>query len=307
MLKNPFTEISADGKSKRQQLDHLLRITAPHERFILAGIGLLLLAFASWALFGSVTRSVVLDGVLLQAGARHEVVTAEPGYLLELLVMPGDRIEAGMPIARQSVPRLERELAALRERIHMLEEEARDTGVDKDALDQLLVPVRTTLLELEARRDARELITSHTGGMLARLRASPGDYLPAGASVALVRESDNGSLQAALHAPHELAPRVHALMPALVEVALPDGATLRLDGEVASVSAGPAPRWLQELLPTAVGSVNRVDITLRRAEGLSVPDGTPCRVRIILGRHPPAALLHSGWSRINPSRAEEQG
>lgn len=306
MLKNPFTENSAASKSNRQQLDHLLRITAPHERFILAGIGLLLLAFACWTLFGSVTRSVILDGVLLQTGARHEVVTADPGYLLELLVMPGDRIEAGMPVARQSVPKLERELAALRDRIYVLEGEASETGLDKDALNQLLISLRTTLLELEARRDARELITSQTGGMLAHLRASPGDYLPAGASVALVREADNRSLQATLRAPHELARRVHALMPALVEVTLPDGATLRLDGEVASVSAGPAPRWLQELLPAAAGSANRVDITLHPAEGLSVPDGTPCRVRIILDRHPPVALLRRGWSWTDSPRTEEQ-
>ena len=39
MFNNPFLENAAASKNKRQQLDHLLRITAPHERFILAGIG----------------------------------------------------------------------------------------------------------------------------------------------------------------------------------------------------------------------------------------------------------------------------
>ena len=51
-----------DGRlqNKRQQLDHLLRVTAPHERVILAGIGVVLLALAAWALFGSVVRAVTI-------------------------------------------------------------------------------------------------------------------------------------------------------------------------------------------------------------------------------------------------------
>ena len=298
MPKNPFTEDIASGKAKRQQLDQLLRITAPHERFILAGIGLLLLAGSAWALFGSVTRSVVLDGILLETGARHEVVTAEPGYLLEFLVMPGARVEAGEPIARQSVPGLERELAVLRNRIGLLEEQTSQTAAVNSPRRQLLVSAGAKLLELEARRDALQLITSQVAGALVTLRASPGDYLPDGASVALVREVDNRTLQAALHAPPELAQRLRAPMPALVEVALPGGAKRRLEGEVAAVSVEASPGWLQELLPAAAGAARRVDITLRRTEGLSVPDGTPCRVRIILGRHPPAVLLRLGWSRI---------
>ena len=58
MFNNPFLEQAAASKNKRQQLDHLLRVTAPHERVILAGIGVALLALAAWALFGSVVRAV---------------------------------------------------------------------------------------------------------------------------------------------------------------------------------------------------------------------------------------------------------
>lgn len=121
MFDNPFLEGAASSRNKRQQLDHLLRITAPHERIILAGIGVVLLALMAWALFGSIVRSVTIDGVLIEPGLRHEVVSTEPGYLVEFLVVPGDRVEAGDPIARQSVPELVRETAALRDRVEMLE------------------------------------------------------------------------------------------------------------------------------------------------------------------------------------------
>ena len=81
MFDNPFLEGAASSRNKRQQLDHLLRITAPHERIILAGIGVVLLALMAWALFGSIVRSVTIDGVLIEPGLRHEVVSTEPGYL----------------------------------------------------------------------------------------------------------------------------------------------------------------------------------------------------------------------------------
>ena len=109
MFNNPFLEEAAASRNQRQQLDHLLRIAAPHERIILAGIGLVLLALVAWVLFGSVIRSVTIDGVLIKPGVRHEVISAEPGHLVKFLIVPGDRVEAGDPIAQQSVPELEPE------------------------------------------------------------------------------------------------------------------------------------------------------------------------------------------------------
>ena len=82
MFNNPFLEEAAANKNKRQQLDHLLRVTAPHERVILGGIGLVLLALVALALFGSVVRAVTIDGILLEPGARHDVISTEPGYLV---------------------------------------------------------------------------------------------------------------------------------------------------------------------------------------------------------------------------------
>ena len=113
MFNTPFRKEAVSSRNQRQQLDHLLRITAPHERYILGGIGLVLLAFVAWALFGSIVRSITLEGVVIEPGARHEVISTEPGYVVEFLVAPGDRIDAGDLIARQSVPELDRETAAL--------------------------------------------------------------------------------------------------------------------------------------------------------------------------------------------------
>ena len=291
MFDNPFLEAAASSRNKRQQLDHLLRITAPHERFILAGIGLVVLALVVWALFGSIVRSVTIDGVLIEPGARHEVVSTEPGHLVEFLVVPGDRVEAGDPIARQSVPELERETAALRDRVEMLETELSQVG---GGLRSLLASAEVALLQMEAKRSARELIVSPIGGEIMALRSDSGEYLPAGGAVAELRDAEDRPLQAVLRVAPRMAQRIQPGMQASVEVVMPDGATRRLDGEVASVIPGPLPNWLAALRPAVADSAHQVDVVLHQASDLSVPDGTLCRIRIVLGRYSPAALFDLG-------------
>ncbi len=296
MFSNPFREEAAVSRNERQQLDRLLRITAPHERVILAGIGLVLAGFVAWALFGSIARSVAFDGVLIEPGARHNVVSSESGHLVELLVVPGSRIAAGDPIARQSVPQLDREIGILRERVDFLEAEIREAGGGGDALRSLLASAHAALLQMEARRAARALVVSRIGGEVVNLYAAAGDYLPAGAPVALLREADDRPLQAVLRAAPDMAQRIRPGMGASVEVTMSDGAIRHLQGEVALVAAGPLPHWLAAMLPATAESGHRIDVVLAHEPALSVPDGAPCRVRIELGRSTPAALLVHGQS-----------
>ena len=296
MFSSPFRKEAAASRNERQQLDHLLRISAPHERVMLVGIGLVLVGSVAWALFGSVVRGAAFDGVLIEPGARHDVVSSEPGHLVELLVGPGERVAAGDPIARQSVPELDREMELLRERVDLLEAEIREAGGGGDALRSLLSSAHSALLQMEARRVARTLVVSRIEGEVANLYAAPGDYLPAGAAVALLREADDRPLQAVFRASPDMAQRIRPGMPASVEVTMPDAAIRRLEGEVAFVAAGPLPHWLAAMLPGYAESGHRVDVVLSQVSDLAVPDGAPCRIRIEIGRSAPAALLVHGQS-----------
>ena len=296
MFNNPFREEAAASKNERQQLDHLLRITAPHERVILAAIGVVLVGLVAWGLLGSIVRAVTFDGVLIEPGVRHEVVSTEPGHLVEILVAPGDRVAAGAPFARQTVPELERETAVLLERVGLLEAELRAAGGHNDALRSLLESTDAALLQMESRRDSRASIVSHSAGQVMNLYAALGDYLPAGEAVALLRAMDDQPRRAVLQVARDMAQRIEAGMKAEVEVAAPDGTSHRLEGEVAVVEAKPLPDWLAALLPATTGPAHRVEVALHETSDLSVPDGTPCRIRIELGRDTPAALLAAGPS-----------
>lgn len=294
MFDSLFPEESAAKRNERQQLDHLLRVSAPHERMVLAGVGVALLAFAAWVLFGSIARSISAEGLLIKPGVRHEAAAVESGHLVEFLVAPGGRVAAGGPVARQSVPELEREIAALRERVAQLQARAEGAGGRETALRGLLDAARTALLHAEAQRAAKEIIVSPIDGEVMAWHPSVGDYVPSGAAVARIRAAEGPSLQAVLRVAPRIAQRMRPGLPASVEFEMPDGTPRRLDGEVAAVVAGPLPDWLAALPPGVGNAARRVDVALSGVEGLSLPDGTPCRIRVELGRHPLFALLVPG-------------
>ena len=303
MFNSPFLEEAAASRSERQQLDRLLRIAAPHERLLLAGIGALVLALVSWALLGSVVRTVTVDGVLIKPGDRHEVVSSEPGHLVEYLVDVGDQVAAGDPIARQSVPELDREREVLRDRVDLLQAEMRDSAGGGAALRSRLASARTALLQLEARRAARESLVSHVEGEVMALGLTSGDYMPPGTAVAQVRTAEGDAVQAVTQVGSRLAGSIRPGMEASIEVAVPNGGVRRLNAGVALVTPGPLPKWLSAERAAVEGAVHRVDVALDpRADPPDV-DRAPCRIRVVLGQHRPMALLSSrllGTNSVRP-------
>lgn len=288
MLNSPFHRSIAEIKDGREQLDRLLRLSAPHESLLLVAIALFILAFVAWLFFGSVARSVTSACLLIEPGERRAAVSAEPGQLLELLVAPYERVEAGQVIARQSVPELDRETDVLRDRVHLLQGGA---APGAEFLNSLLIPAREALLRIEARRTVRESIVSQGAGEVVALLSAPGAFLSTGTAVALIRTVEDLPVRAVLRIDRDVARRIRPGMPATLEVPKPDGGTRRLAGEVASVSAGPLPNWLAGMDPPVPVSSYRVDVALGPDSGSGFPDGTACLASIGLGEHSPAALL----------------
>ena len=71
MFNNPFDSFHntvAEAKEEREQLDRLLTVSTPRERLLVSGIAVLLVILAVWLFFGSVARSLTVDGVLVEVG-----------------------------------------------------------------------------------------------------------------------------------------------------------------------------------------------------------------------------------------------
>lgn len=71
MFDNPFDSFHktvGKAKKEREQLDRLLTISTPGEIALVAVTAGVLLLFVAWLLFGSVARSVAVDGVVVAPG-----------------------------------------------------------------------------------------------------------------------------------------------------------------------------------------------------------------------------------------------
>ena len=285
---------AAVSRSKRRQFDVLLTVTAPHERIIFAATAGLMLALAAWAVFGRIEHHVVIDGVLIEPGDRHEVVSTEPGHLLKYFVSSGDQVTAGDPIARQSVPELDRDIYALQRQLDVIESGTVQGRQDSSSSPSHAEEIRIALLEMDARRTGRETIVTYQAGKIMALHSVPGEFISIGTPVAQIRSDpgiDAGSVQAVLRVTPGMAQRIRTGMQASVEVQLPGIGTQWLEGEVISVDAGPLPPWLAALPPTTAGTLQRIDIRLHEVPEGPVTNGTACRVHLVLGKSPPIALL----------------
>lgn len=100
MFDNPFDSFHktvGKAKKEREQLDRLLTISTPGELALVALTAFVLLVFVAWLLFGSVARSVAVDGVLVDPG---EQLLADDAPMQALVWLERDlarQIEAGMP------------------------------------------------------------------------------------------------------------------------------------------------------------------------------------------------------------------
>ena len=102
---------------------------------------------------------------------------------------------------------------------------------------------------------------------------------------------DRRSVQAVVWVKADVAPQVETGMPAAIELAMTDGPTDTLEGEIARFAAVPLAEGLAGFRSAMPESMYRVDITL--AEDLEAASlaGRECRIFIQLGRQSPITLF----------------
>ena len=99
MFNNPFDSFHntvAEAKEEREQLDRLLTISTPRERLLVAVVALALLMLTAWLFFGSVARSVAIEGVLVAPGGSSAEGIGAVQALVWVQSDVAPQIEAGM-------------------------------------------------------------------------------------------------------------------------------------------------------------------------------------------------------------------
>ena len=133
MVHGQFREQALAGRTQREQIDHLLKVTAPSERIVIMAIGAIVIGLFVWLTFGAVPHTISTEGVVLETPPPRAVVSGTGGRLTAWLVAPGDRIEAGAPVARLAFPELDARIASLRNRAKAMQDAVGDDG-DMQAL-----------------------------------------------------------------------------------------------------------------------------------------------------------------------------
>ena len=98
-------------------------------------------------------------------------------------------------------------------------------------------------------------------------------------------------VQALVWLGRDAAPRIHAGMPATVELAATDGASAALVGEVEGIAPVPMSAERTPFEPPAPIALYRVAIVLDEGAAAAALAGTECRIVLDLGRQPPVALF----------------
>ncbi len=292
----PRLDQAASNKRKRRQFDVLLNVTAPHERIVFICAALLMLTLLVWALFGRIEYSITFDGLLIKPGVRYEVTSAESGYLIEYLALPGNDVKAGDLIARQSVPELDREIAALHQKVDLFEQELAQAHSNNASARRRLETARAALVATEAQREVREMIVAHTDGEIMTLQFNAGDFVSAGSPIAWIRgnpDTESASFQALIQVDSHSSQRIRLGMEATVDVELLGNDLQQLAGTVVSVSEEPLPNWLTAMPPAINNPSHRIDIALRQMPKQLISNSASCRVRIILGESSPFSMLAS--------------
>ena len=268
-------------RGQTEPLDGLLRVTAPHEWVIVAGLGLALLGLVAWGLFGSVERSLSSECVLAQPGDRYTVISDFIGTVIDVPVDVGDPVEVGQPIALIKIPELSRHVALARARLSTLE-------ANPDAAPDALAVARAELLELESLQASGEVVASPYSGEVAAYNLVQGQAVQVGVEIAEIRVGSQSDLEAFAFVPPEDARGLEVGMKAHVLTA----ASQVLDAEVREVSSRPVnpPTWLTDvgLMPPMRSRLIRLSV---RDTPPSAADGDLCSLRIVLSKEPPVRLL----------------
>jgi HlyD family secretion protein len=115
-----FREVSLARLASPEQLDHILRVTAPKDWIGLIAVFGLLAMTVLWGYEGSIPTTAKGQGVIVRTGGILNVVSRGSGLILNMQVKVGDRIKANQVVGRIAQPVLMERMKALREQLSEL-------------------------------------------------------------------------------------------------------------------------------------------------------------------------------------------
>lgn len=277
-----------EHKERGEPIDGLAQVTVPYDWLVLAVLAVVCAAIVGWGALGKVERTLRAEALIVVPDDRRAVVAPVGGRLTERLVEPGDRVDAGEPLARVAVPELERRLAVARERERVIREELPDAEPAAAGLRRMLIDARAEAAALSATIARDNVVASPVAGTVIEHRLAPGAMVAAGEEVAWVRAGPPA------------APVAVASVPPAHAASVPPGAPVRLrchdratgrtwETRVAEVS--PQPPVPPGRLAGAGLDPHGHQLRLALPDAATVAEGDRCELHIVIEARTPLQLL----------------
>ncbi len=301
---NLFRSRAILRQSELDPLDDATKITAPHEWIILTGVVITLFAIIVWLTFGSVERSLSAQGLIVDAGERHTVLSHTVGTVSEVPVQVNSTLAAGDPIARILSSRSDNRLDALWTRVDMLERELERDGPDTMAPTDPESTLPTPADETDQTEDlTRGTITSPLSGTVATLHVTVGQALSVGSPIADLRTGQIDRQEVVTFLPFTEARKLKPEMNARIIVDDFHGKK-SISAKVASVSPNSStpPFWFSRNLAAgnnimgAAVPQHMVRLIIHQEGDVPLPDSTPCLIEVVMEAASPLTLLASSES-----------
>ena len=288
---NVFRRSALTRNAEPERIDALLRVTAPHEWAIAAGLLLSLLLAATWRIFARVETNLTTAAVLVRPGERSTIVSAVAGSITDVLVKPGDAVAAGAHIATVAPAGLDMRLRIARATEERLADLLDRPGAAAEAT------LRVALAQAQAQAERVEFTALATAGSaIVSSRAGTITAIPV---IAAIRFAAAGPVTAAAFLSTDQARAVQPGMAARLRLERADrrGQMLVAGAVLTVAERGRLPAWLRgtPLAPSGTsgaGGGHLVTFSLQQTEAaLPAGDLWPGRLEIVLQRVAPLALL----------------
>jgi len=117
-----FRQAALEKSSSPERLDSLMQVTTTKGWIALIGLIVAIAGAIVWGVLGSAPDNVEGAGILLRSGGIFDIEISGSGMIEELLVAPGDTVQVGDVVARQSLPELDQQVQQTRNLIADLED-----------------------------------------------------------------------------------------------------------------------------------------------------------------------------------------
>ena len=281
-----FRREAVARKGRREPIDGLLSVTAPHEWLVLVGLVASMLALLAWGFFGTAERGMSTECLMVFVGDRYSIRANIPGNVAEVFVDVGDDVDASQSLGKLTDNQLDREILLARAKLALLKENGDNSDAEQIAL------ANQDLIELTALQSVGALVVSHVSGEVMRNDLVVGQSVHADEIVAVIRGEADDEMIAVAFVTSDLARIVKTGMRARINAPFAtDDSTL--NAEVAAVSGTPiiSPSWLSDLGLTNENRGHLIRFALLDQPASNYTDGTACNVRIVYERGSPFSLI----------------